>query len=104
MEDSTLTCVQANNCLWQRNRHSAFHRKPFSTHIDPQAYFHTLMDDIVPPSPLLVQIIMNQYALKAVHTNIILKHELFPPVLCPCALVSSSLISVSIDQTGQLVS
>lgn len=44
----------------------------------PPAYFHTVMDGIVPPSPLLVQIITNQYALKAPHQNIILTHDLFP--------------------------
>lgn len=57
--------LAANDRLWRRNGRRAFHRDPYSTCIDPTAYFHTVMDGIVPPSPLLVQIITNQYALKA---------------------------------------
>lgn len=42
-----------------------FRPDPYCARIDPRAYFHTVMDGFVPPSPLLVQIITNQYALKA---------------------------------------
>lgn len=71
MEESALFSARANDCLLHRNRHSAFHHNPYSTCIDPPAYFHKVMDGIVTPSPLLVQIITNQYALKSPHKNII---------------------------------
>lgn len=81
MAERALSSARANDRLWQRNGRRAFHHNPYSTRIDPHAYFHTVMDGIVPPSPLLVQIITNQYALKAPHQNIILTHDLFPPML-----------------------
>lgn len=81
MAQSALTSARANDRLWQRNGCRAFHHNPYSARIDPPAYFHSVMDGIVPPSPLLVQIITNQYALKAPHQNIILTHDLFPPML-----------------------
>lgn len=56
----------------------------FPTGIDPSVYFSTVMDGIVPLSPLLVQIITNQYILKTPHQTIILTHDLFPPMPhCP---------------------
>lgn len=66
----------ANDQLWQRNGLPVFHPSLYSTAIDPSVYFHTIMDGIVPPFLLLVQIIMNQYVLKAPHQNIILTHDL----------------------------
>lgn len=63
-----------------RNGLRAFHHNPYSAHIDLPVYFHTVMDGIVPPSPLLVQIITDRYVLKAPHQNIILTHDLFPPM------------------------
>lgn len=71
MAKRALSSARANDQLWQRNGHRAFHHNPYSSHIDyppptlAPAYFHRVMDGIVPPSPLLAQIIMNQYALKA---------------------------------------
>lgn len=53
------------------------------------------MDGIVPPSPLLVQIITNQYVLKAPHQNIILTHDLFPPMLCSPLHVQESMVGRS---------
>ncbi len=96
MVESTLSPVQANDRLWQRNGRRAFHHNPYSTRIDPPVYFHTVMDGIVPPSPLLVQIITNQYALKAPHQNIILTHDLFAPMLRSPSHVQESMVGCSV--------
>lgn len=53
------------------------------------------MDGIVPPSPLLVQIITDQYALKAPHQNIILTHDLFSPMPRSPSLVQESMVGCS---------
>lgn len=92
MAESTLSSAQANDRLWQRNGRRAFHHNPYSARIDPPVYFHTVMDGIVPPSPLLVQIITNQYALKAPHQNIILTHDLFAPMLHSPSHVQESMV------------
>lgn len=53
----------------------------FSPAIDSFVYFHTVMDGIVSPLLLLVQIIRNQYVLKASHQTINLTHDSYPPML-----------------------
>lgn len=78
-----------NDQLWQRNGLPRFHPSLYFTVIDSSVYFHTVMDGIVPPSLLLVQIIMNQYVLKAQHQKIILTHDLYPPLLQLCGWLPS---------------
>lgn len=98
MTESTLSSARANDRLWQCNGRRAFHHNPYSTPIDPPVYFHTVMDDIVPPSPLLVQIITNQYVLKASHQNIILTHDLFPPMPHSPSHVRESMVGCSVTE------
>lgn len=76
----------------------------FSTGIDPSVYFHTVMDGIVPLSPLLVQIITNRYILKTPHQTIILTHDLCPPVPhCPSHVPWLTAVPpCTINQSNQL--
>jgi len=99
MVEGALSSAWTNDRLWQRNGHHAFHRSPYSPHIDPPAYFHTVMDGIIPPSPLLVQIITNQYALKAPHQNIILTHDLFLPLVRSPSHVQGSMVGCSVTNS-----
>lgn len=97
--ESAVSSARANDRLRQRDGRRASHHNPYSARIDPPAYFHTVMDGIVPPSPLLVQIITNQYALKAPHQNIILAHDLFPPALRSPSHVQESMVSDSVTDS-----
>lgn len=99
MAESTLCSARANDRFRQRNGRHAFHHSPYSTGIDPSVYFHTVMDGIVPPSPLLVQIITNQYVLKAPHQNIILTHDLFPPMPHSPSHVQESMVFYSVTDS-----
>lgn len=83
----------------QRNGLRAFHHNPYSTRIDLPVYFHTVMDGIVPPPPLLVQIITNQYVLKAPHQNIILTHDLFPLMPRSPSNVRESMVGCSVTDS-----
>ena len=103
MAESSVSSALANDRLWQRNGRRAFHHGPYSTRIDPPAYFHKVMDGIVPPSPLLVQIITNQYALKAPHQNIILTHDLFLLVVHSPSHVQGVDGGLSCDQLSYVV-
>lgn len=78
----------------RKNGHHAFYHILLA--LIPRVYFLTVMDGVGPPSSLLLQIIANQYALKARHRNNILTRNLFSAMLSSPSFSRESAVTTTL--------